>query len=957
MKYTASIVAFAVTAALSLFGGAVHAAPNGTCAAIEENTDYAGNDIKTTYRASADLCCGDCANTVGCTVYVWAPDGRCLLKSAAANKGTAAGARAAKLVLPAGTCAPTQANTDLPGNDLGDPIQADTTDLCCTACAANPACQAYVWVLRDNVGTCLLKNAKGSPSAYPGATAAFLSTSTPIVAPTPAPTPTNSSPSLQCAPVLENTDFPGNDLGNPLALATLDLCCSACSSTPGCAAFIWVMRDVGMCILKSVKGPAYPSPGARASYLVAPPTPSACPTVENDVDYAGNDIISVARANHADCCAVCQTTPGCSLYVWGAGTCYLKSKKGDKSAAPGARAAVLPVTVGSNTLTKVQSAVFGAYPFPQTAYSFVAGGQWIDQDTLAVVKAQVETFIATSLAANLSHGQAEVPMFTLEASLGINAYINVTSAGECAALTAAYKQNFFTYDPTNLYCLVNVNTPDSTLAMLSATGETTLFPQSLDDAYKGKTTANVVSTAACVKLCQAQVGCAGVVYAATSKSCTVYQPKASNFAKLSAGWVFQPVVAVDIGAVQFSSMAMATLPRAYIMDMLPGIASTAACATSSSQKKFTLFSYNSATKACNFYKPSTSSTKALSLVNTPVAPVALSGTFGTDVVSTAVTASTALDCSKLCLPSQKNCFASVFDASKKTCATLQAGFDAATTLGWIVPPTLLPTAMASVTQVDFYVTAHQDDHELFMSANVYDSLKTKTTKSVFVYMSSGDAGQTDGWYQARETGTLAATKTWINLFGLYAPTAKKETVTLSGHRLQKISIGNAVHYFFRLSEANLGSVLTANTPQAPMDQPGETYANADAVKAVLKAIVVAEATKVTKVTASFNEYLQNPGGDHVLHVATGRLTGELLSTDPLFSACVSQTPFFGYQHWLDTVNEKDPALTAQRAMWLQLGVGIYSQYTARNDLWSEHSPALGRVYPGSTKLQSTPCKF
>ncbi|KAF0692400.1 Aste57867_16518 [Aphanomyces stellatus] len=498
--------------------------------------------------------------------------------------------------------------------------------------------------------------------------------------------------------------------------------------------------------------------------------------------------------------------------------------------------------------------------------------------------------------------------------------------------------------------MVLVNTPDSTLAMMTASGQAMVYPQSLDDPFKSGSVSNVATNDACVAACQAKGNCAGVVYA--GKTCTFYQPKASSFGGIAAGWVNKPVVNVDTGAVQYSSMALAALPKAYVKEMVPGIASTKDCAVAASQKKFTLFGYNQKTKVCNFYQPVTS-TKALSLVNTPLVPVALSGSFGSDVAVKALAATSASDCYKLCIPSQNNCFGSVFDSAAKSCATYQAGFDAASTLGWVILKTL-PDTMSTVNQVDFYITAHQDDHELFMSAPIYNSVKTQSTKSVFVYLSAGDAGQTDGWWRARETGTIEATKTWINLFGLYAPTQRTETVLVKGHNIQKVSVGNVMHYFIRLTEDSFGQVLS-NQKRAPIDQPKEFYANSQALKDVVKAIIVAEATKIQKVTASYSKYLDDEGIDHYLHVGAGKMTAELLNADPLFKNCVSHQPYYGYQKWLDAVNMQDMELWAQRAVWANVGVGIMSQYP--RNVWSEHSPALGRTYTSTAITKTTPCNF
>ena len=54
----------------------------------------------------------------------------------------------------------------------------------------------------------------------------------------------------------------------------------------------------------------------------------------------------------------------------------------------------------------------------------------------------------------------------------------------------------------------------------------------------------------------------------------------------------------------------------------------------------------------------------------------------------------------------------------------------------------------------FYVTAHQDDWELFRGQQAYKDLATSTNKVVFIYVTAGDAGRTNGWWEARERGAL-----------------------------------------------------------------------------------------------------------------------------------------------------------------------------------------------------------
>ncbi|KAG9409763.1 hypothetical protein AC1031_020075 [Aphanomyces cochlioides] len=183
--------ATSIAAAIILLVKQGHAAQ---CSTIEEDTDYYNNDIKSTQQTSADKCCDDCAKTTGCTVYVRNNYTQtCWLKSQPSNKATSPGARASRLVLTPATCSAVQKNIDLSGNDIGDPVLADTYALCCTYCSVTKGCVAYAWSPADAFGpaTCYLKSSKGKATPYSGSMAAYL---TP---PTTAPTtkaPTTAAP-------------------------------------------------------------------------------------------------------------------------------------------------------------------------------------------------------------------------------------------------------------------------------------------------------------------------------------------------------------------------------------------------------------------------------------------------------------------------------------------------------------------------------------------------------------------------------------------------------------------------------------------------------------------------------------------------------------------------------------------------------------------------------------------
>ena len=59
----------------------------------------------------------------------------------------------------------------------------------------------------------------------------------------------------------------------------------------------------------------------------------------------------------------------------------------------------------------------------------------------------------------------------------------------------------------------------------------------------------------------------------------------------------------------------------------------------------------------------------------------------------------------------------------------------------------------------FFISAHQDDWQLFMNPNVYRSIKNNNDKTVIIHTTAGDAGEGMGkrsYYKAREEGSIRA---------------------------------------------------------------------------------------------------------------------------------------------------------------------------------------------------------
>ncbi|KDO16313.1 hypothetical protein SPRG_18154, partial [Saprolegnia parasitica CBS 223.65] len=306
------------------------------------------------------------------------------------------------------------------------------------------------------------------------------------------------------------------------------------------------------------------------------------------------------------------------------------------------------------------------------------------------------------------------------------------------------------------------------------------------------------------------------------------------------------------------------------------------------------------------------------------------------------------DCHRQCLPSKSNCFASSYLMEK--CSLYTALYRPRSTLGVISPKTTLPVAPTTRTSSVLFLTAHQDDHELFMSGQVAKAVADPDTAVACIYMTAGDAGSNNGWYEAREAGTLAATRAWVQAAGRFDPVQRTSSVTILGHIVAKVEIGNVAHYFLRLPELRTIDLSKFGTPVSPMDRPDEVYATEAEVQAVLLAVVKLEAKG--RATLHSQQYGQV---DHFLHAMAGRLIASAVASDLTLSTCLSTAYYWGYQKWLDPVNLPDQhTIELQRRAWLALSSTASSFYPTMSP-WLDHVSVLGREYVASSLSRTDLC--
>jgi hypothetical protein len=109
----------------------------------------------------------------------------------------------------------------------------------------------------------------------------------------------------------------------------------------------------------------------------------------------------------------------------------------------------------------------------------------------------------------------------------------------------------------------------------------------------------------------------------------------------------------------------------------------------------------------------------------------------------------------------------------------------------------------------YYFAAHQDDWQLFMSANAYNDVVKSKFHTAFITLTAGDAGNGVDkfgtglipYYQARENGSILSAKFLADINSA-GQAIKGEYVTINGHKVYKYVYKNVVCYYLRLPNAH-----------------------------------------------------------------------------------------------------------------------------------------------------------
>src|SRR6185312_17121689 len=112
-------------------------------------------------------------------------------------------------------------------------------------------------------------------------------------------------------------------------------------------------------------------------------------------------------------------------------------------------------------------------------------------------------------------------------------------------------------------------------------------------------------------------------------------------------------------------------------------------------------------------------------------------------------------------------------------------------------------------KVSFYFAAHEDDWQLFMNPSAFQDVLGAAGKTVFVYVTAGDAGLGTGdggrkrpYYLARENGAQEAVRFMADTD--HEPSVRNESSAMvNAHRIFRIAYRNTVSYFLRVPDGNI----------------------------------------------------------------------------------------------------------------------------------------------------------
>lgn len=195
--------------------------------------------------------------------------------------------------------------------------------------------------------------------------------------------------------------------------------------------------------------------------------------------------------------------------------------------------------------------------------------------------------------------------------------------------------------------------------------------------------------------------------------------------------------------------------------------------------------------------------------------------------------------------------------------------------GGLRAPGTVARAQNVVPNVAVYVSAHQDDWQLFVGDQFAAHAQGTTQKVVAIYTTAGDGNRGTAYWNTRETASRRSVDTLIG------PGAWScGTQTVNAHPIHRCVKGKVVSYYMRLPDGNLhgdgygaGSLKLLQGGRATAAINGSTtYTSWADFTGTLRAIIAAEAGGNTSPLLHVNVHEHDRAinvGDHDDHLRTG----------------------------------------------------------------------------------------
>jgi len=235
-------------------------------------------------------------------------------------------------------------------------------------------------------------------------------------------------------------------------------------------------------------------------------------------------------------------------------------------------------------------------------------------------------------------------------------------------------------------------------------------------------------------------------------------------------------------------------------------------------------------------------------------------------------------------------------------------------------------------KIVFYLAAHQDDWELFRGEQAFADLQTPNLRVVFIYTTAGDAGRTDGWWEAREQGAVAAVRCALPKSPL-----KVDIAAFRSHPILRYTCGNSASYFLRLPDGDIRTgkgypatgfqsieqLRDGNKPVTAVDK-STTYSSWQDFCLTLKDILESERTRAgathPRVNAGDYDVACDPD-DHYDH----RATADALRS--FAGGTYERVWWVGYDSKNRPENLSAQALENKKTVFLGYGIKVLEQTT------------------------------